>query len=152
MSIYFLLIIALIFGFVIMKLFYENKKQKIKLNKIQDQIAKIEESVKDNNKHIDITANTVSSESVNSTNSESLYKIEIQKSDKNIKARDRKKKIYPRNNPQEPLIDKGTSPKTPSRNSFLHGADDFGVMKKGVVLDDKSYTYDQKEDSDFEII
>lgn len=148
----FLLSILFIFSLIIIKLFYDRKNLKNKLNNLQKLVIKIEVAIKENNKHIDIRANTVSSELVNSTNSESLYKIEIQKSDKNINARVRKKKIYPRSNSQESLIDKGTISKTPSRNSFLYGADDFGEMEKGVVLDDKSYTYDQKEDSDFEII
>ncbi len=33
----------------------------------------------------------------------------------------------------------------PSKNAFLHGADSFGEMKKGVVLDGKTYTHDMKK-------
>jgi hypothetical protein len=38
------------------------------------------------------------------------------------------------------LSDKNTNIETPSKNAFLHGADNFGKMKKGVVLDGKTYT------------
>lgn len=34
---------------------------------------------------------------------------------------------------------------TPSKNAFLHGVDSFGEMKKGVVLDGKTYTYDDEK-------
>jgi hypothetical protein len=39
----------------------------------------------------------------------------------------------------------------PSKNAFLHGADSFGKMKKGVVLDGKTYTYDNEKGDEFKI-
>jgi hypothetical protein len=39
----------------------------------------------------------------------------------------------------------------PSKNAFLHGADSFGEMKKGVVLDGKTYTYDNEKGDEFKI-
>lgn len=41
--------------------------------------------------------------------------------------------------------------KTPSKNTFLHGADNFGEMKKGLVLDGKTYTYDDEKGDGFKI-
>ncbi len=49
------------------------------------------------------------------------------------------------------LSDKNTNLETPSKNTFLHGADDFGEMKKGVVLDGNTYTYDNEKGAGFEI-
>ena len=40
---------------------------------------------------------------------------------------------------------------TPSKNAFLHGVDSFGEMKKGVVLDGKTYTYDDEKGDGFKI-
>jgi hypothetical protein len=37
------------------------------------------------------------------------------------------------------------------KNSFLHEADDFGTMEKGVVLDGKIYTYENQIVDEFEI-
>ncbi len=39
----------------------------------------------------------------------------------------------------------------PSRNAFLHGADSFGEMKKGVVLNGKTYTFDNEKGDGFKI-
>ena len=39
----------------------------------------------------------------------------------------------------------------PSKNAFLHGADSFGEMKKGVVLDGKTYTYANEKGDEFKI-
>jgi hypothetical protein len=50
------------------------------------------------------------------------------------------------------LSDKNTNIETPSKNTFLHGADNFGEMKKGVVLDGNIYTYDNEKDTGFEIL
>ena len=41
--------------------------------------------------------------------------------------------------------------KTPSKNAFLHGADNFGEMKKGVVLDGNTCTYDNEKGTGIEI-
>ena len=35
--------------------------------------------------------------------------------------------------------------KTTSKNAFLHGTDSFGEMKKGVVIDGKTYNYDNEK-------
>ena len=37
------------------------------------------------------------------------------------------------------------NPETPSKNAFLHGTDSFGEMKKGVVIDGKTYNYDNEK-------
>lgn len=42
-------------------------------------------------------------------------------------------------------------PVTPSKNTFLHGADNFGEMKKGVVLDGKTYTNVNEQGNSFKI-
>jgi hypothetical protein len=34
---------------------------------------------------------------------------------------------------------------TPSKNAFLYRTDSFGEMKKGVVIDGKTYTYDDEK-------
>lgn len=49
------------------------------------------------------------------------------------------------------LSDKKTNLKTPSKNAFLHGADNFGEMKKGVVLDGKTYTNVNEQGNGFKI-
>ena len=55
-------------------------------------------------------------------------------------------------NEQVPLQDKNSIHETPSLNSFLYHADDFGKMRKGVVLENNTYTYDKKGGNDnFEI-
>ncbi len=40
---------------------------------------------------------------------------------------------------------------TPSKNAFLHVVDSFGEMKKGVVLDGKTYNYDNEKGDEFKI-
>jgi hypothetical protein len=42
-------------------------------------------------------------------------------------------------------------PEAPSKNAFLHGADNFGEMIKGVVLDGKTYSHDNYKDASFKI-
>lgn len=49
------------------------------------------------------------------------------------------------------LSDKNTNLETPSKNTFLHGADNFGEMKKGVVLDGKTYTNVNEQGNGFKI-
>jgi hypothetical protein len=47
---------------------------------------------------------------------------------------------------QDNSIDKiKINTETPSKNAFLHGVDSFGEMKKGVVLDGKTYNYDNEK-------
>ena len=53
---------------------------------------------------------------------------------------------------QDISIDKKeNNSETPSRNSFLYGAEDFGTMEKGVVLDGKTYTDENEKVDSFEI-
>jgi hypothetical protein len=48
---------------------------------------------------------------------------------------------------QDISIDKkNINPETHSKNSFLHNADNFGTMEKGVVLDGKTYTHEKEVD------
>jgi len=47
------------------------------------------------------------------------------------------------------IDEKESTPATPSKNAFLHCDDNFGRMEKGVVLNNKTYSY-EKDDS-FEI-
>ena len=44
-----------------------------------------------------------------------------------------------------------STPATPSKNAFLHWDDNFGRMEKGVVLNNKTYIYENKKDDSFEI-
>ena len=152
MGTFFLSSILFLFSVIIIKLFYDRKNLKNKLNNLQELVIKIEATIKENNKHIENSVPADNSLPINNANLETQYNIEIQVTNKKKKAPTRKKRVQPRGKSVEPIQDKNTNNETPSKNSFLYGADDFGVMKKGVVLDDKSYTYDQKEDSDFEII
>lgn len=39
----------------------------------------------------------------------------------------------------------------PSKNAFLYASDNFGAMEKGVVLDGKTYSYDNEKGDGFEI-
>jgi hypothetical protein len=41
--------------------------------------------------------------------------------------------------------------KTTSKNAFLHGADNFGKIERGVVLDGMTYTFDNERGNGFEI-
>lgn len=43
------------------------------------------------------------------------------------------------------------NPETPSRNSFLYGAEDFGTMEKGVVINGKTYIYENEKGDSFKI-
>jgi hypothetical protein len=49
------------------------------------------------------------------------------------------------------LSDKNTNIETPSKNAFLHGVDNFGEMKKGVVLDGNTYINVNEQGNGFEI-
>jgi hypothetical protein len=44
------------------------------------------------------------------------------------------------------------NPNTPTKNTFLHGADDFGEMKKGVVLDGNTNSNENEKGDGFEIL
>jgi hypothetical protein len=98
--------VIIVCAFIIIKLYYENKKLKSKLFNNEDQLV-----VEDKNH----------TESVNSLTSVADISIDERKSTSAI----------------------------PSKNAFLHCNDNFGRMEKGVVLNDKTYTY-EKDDS-FEI-
>ncbi len=43
------------------------------------------------------------------------------------------------------------NPNTPTKNTFLHGADNFGKIERGVVLDDKTNSYENEKGDGFEI-
>jgi hypothetical protein len=49
------------------------------------------------------------------------------------------------------IEERNINPATPSRNSFLYGAEDFGTMEKGVVIDGRTYTYENEKADSFEI-
>jgi len=52
---------------------------------------------------------------------------------------------------QDISIDKkDINPNKPSKNSFLHGADNYGVMKKGVVYENSTYIYERNDNSEFQ--
>jgi len=48
------------------------------------------------------------------------------------------------------IVKKDFSPEVPSKNSFLHGAENFGTMKKGVVLENSTYIYEKNDNSEFQ--
>lgn len=48
------------------------------------------------------------------------------------------------------IVKKDIYPNKPSKNSFLHGADNFVTMKKGVVYENSSYIYEKNDNSEFE--
>lgn len=47
------------------------------------------------------------------------------------------------------IVKKEINTNKPSKNSFLHGADNFGTMKKGVVIENATYIYEENEHSEF---
>ena len=49
------------------------------------------------------------------------------------------------------IDEKKINPETPSKNSFLYGAENFGTMEKGVVIGGKTYTYENEKVDSFEI-
>lgn len=49
------------------------------------------------------------------------------------------------------IDEKKINPETPSRNSFLYGAEDFGTMEKGVVINGKTYIYENEKGDSFKI-
>jgi hypothetical protein len=48
------------------------------------------------------------------------------------------------------IIKKDINPNKPSKNSFLHGADNFGTMKKSVVLENTTYICEENDNSEFQ--
>ena len=49
------------------------------------------------------------------------------------------------------IDEKKINPETPSKNSFLYGAEDFGTMEKGVVINGKTYIYKNEKVDSFKI-
>lgn len=47
------------------------------------------------------------------------------------------------------IVKKVIKPEVPLKNSFLHGADNFGTMKKGVVIENATYSYEENDNSEF---
>jgi predicted Holliday junction resolvase-like endonuclease len=130
-----------ILGLFILKLFYEIKKLNNKINKLQSFIAKKVEEI-EKKKYVEkkaIATNDASEKNV--SESEILNSIKIKTINTNTKTTSRKKRVKPRRKSVEPIQDKDTKHQTPSKNSFLYGAEDFGEMKKGVVLESNTYTY-----------
>jgi predicted Holliday junction resolvase-like endonuclease len=127
----FLLISTLfVFSIIIIKLFNEISKLKNKLSKLQEELNKKVETVAVNNNQVQITSSTI--DSTKSTT-------------KNKRVTTRKKVVKPKSKEQETLQDNNGIHETPSLNSFLYHADNFGEMRKGVVLDGKTYD-NSKED------
>lgn len=137
MSTFLIISTVIVLGVIITKLFNEVKHLKNKVSSLQEELNKKVESIAVNNNQDQITSSTT----------------DITKSTtKNKRVTTRKKVVNPKSNEQEPLQDKNSIHETPSLNSFLYHADDFGKMRKGVVLENNTYTYDKKGGSDnFEI-
>lgn len=137
MSTLLLIITVFVLSVIITKLFNEIKHLKNKLSNLQEELNKNVESIAVSNNQDQITSLTT----------------DITKSTtKNKLVNTRKKVVKPKSNEQVPLQDKNSIHETPSLNSFLYHADDFGKMRKGVVLENNTYTYDKKGGSDnFEI-
>lgn len=49
------------------------------------------------------------------------------------------------------LINTEDNAKTPSKNAFLHGADNFGTMEKGLVNQGKTYANEQNKDGSLNV-
>ena len=47
------------------------------------------------------------------------------------------------------IVKKDINPKVPSKNSFLHGADNYGTMEQGVVFENTTYIYEKNDNSEF---
>ena len=47
------------------------------------------------------------------------------------------------------IVKKDINPKVPSKNSFLHCADNYGTMEKGIVFENTTYIYEKNENSEF---
>ena len=47
------------------------------------------------------------------------------------------------------IVKKDINPNKPSKNSFLHGADNYGTMEKGVVFENTTYIYEKNDNSEF---
>jgi hypothetical protein len=47
------------------------------------------------------------------------------------------------------IVKKDVNPNKPSKNSFLHSAENFGTMKKGVVLENTTCNYEKNDRSEF---
>ena len=134
-----ILLISTVFvlSVIIIKLFNEISKLKNKLSKLQEELNKKVEDVAVNNNQVQITSSTT--DSTKSTT-------------KNKRVTTRKKVVKPESKEQEPLQDEKIILETPSLNPFLYHADDFGEMRKGVVIENITYTYDKKGGGDdFEI-
>ena len=47
------------------------------------------------------------------------------------------------------IVKKDINPKVPSKNSFLHSADNYGTMEQGVVFENTTYIYEKNDNSEF---
>jgi predicted Holliday junction resolvase-like endonuclease len=134
-----LLIISavIVLGIVILKLLNEVSQLKNKLGNLQEELNKKVEIDDVNKNQVQITSTT----------------SDITKSiTKNKRITSSSKVVKPKSKEQETLDDNKSINETPSLNPFLYNAADFGEMKKGVVIENITYTYDKKdEDDSFEI-
>ena len=48
------------------------------------------------------------------------------------------------------IVKKDINPNKPSKNSFLHGADNYGITEKGVVYENSTYIYEKNDNSEFQ--
>lgn len=48
------------------------------------------------------------------------------------------------------IVKKNINPEVPSKNSFLHCADNYGTMEKGVVHENRTYIYEKNDNSEFQ--
>lgn len=147
MNIFLSISIAFILCLFILKIFYEIKKLNNKINKLQgfldNKAGAIEEKKYVEEKSI----------ATNFLDLESLDSIEIKVINTNKETTPKRKRVKPRRKSVEPLQDNNTNSETPPKNSFLYGAEDFGEMKKGVVLESNTFTYNKEDKGDgFEII
>jgi len=142
MNIFLSISIVFVLGLFVLKLFYEIKKLNNKMDILQSFIAKKVEEIEEK-KYVEekaIATNVVSEKNV--SDSESLDATEIKAINTYTATTSRKKRVKPRIKSSEPIQDKNTNNETPSKNSFLYGAEDFGTMEKGVVYNGKTYDYD----------
>jgi hypothetical protein len=119
-----------------------NKTYKIKL---------IKRSNKDIEKTTSINKNSIPKvepiTDSNETTNADIFDIKIKTKPKKLKKPQQAKIEEKETSIIHEEINRNMTPK----NSFLHEADDFGTMEKGVVLDGKIYTYENQIVDEFEI-
>ena len=149
----FILTVAICIGLISsIKLWYDIKKLKNKIERLQNQQTNIVVPSPEQNNVPATSFSTKLSENDN-TLSSSLYSFELKITEHDTESTPKKKrKISIRKTPNPNLKQHNSNPEIPSRNKFLYGADNYGEMEEGVVLDSKTYYSDDYQNIGFDII